>query len=429
MKTTLRPPRRVMVTAVASAMCMGAGQIMNRQIIKGILYITAFLFSVLYAIPYCMYCIEDLISLGTIPGKEHSLFLIVHGLLAIVILGYFLFLYVGNIRDAYRTAAARAAGEEAPGFVAGLKAFLSRRKALIIVSPGVVVVILVVILPLVFSILIGFTSYDSFNQPPGKLLSWVGIKNFVSIFTIKSWAATFWGVLGWTLCWTVLSSVLPYALGVITAVVMNNPRVKGKRFFKTVFILPYAIPGYIMILVWRSMFDTDFGLINTLLGSIGVEPIQWLHQVGSARFALVLVALWSGFTFPFMLSDGILKSIPSELYEAARLDGASSLLCFRRITLPLLFFSIAPMFIMGLAGAFNNFNLIYLLTEGGPPDIVFQGAGQTDILISWLFKMTFNLHNYKLASAISLIIFIFIGTFSIVSLRRTRSFKEEDMVQ
>lgn len=425
----MKPKIKINLITAASVLVMGLGQLLNGQITKGLLYGVFYILSLCYVIPYCCFYIEDLISLGTKPGMHNSLFMMVYGIIAIMVLFWLLLVYISNIRDARRNARIKSEGATLPKFPEAVRLFVHRRVAWFFIAPGVIAVLFVVVLPLVYNIFIGFTDYDMFHQPPGKLLSWVGFDNFKNIFTIESWTYTLIHILGWTVAWTLLSSFIPYAVGVITAIVVNQKGIKGKRFMRTIFILPYAIPGYIMILVLRTMFDGNYGVINQFLGMFGIEKIQWLYEVGPARVALVIVAIWSGFTFPFMLSDSILKSISPDLYEAAKLDGASSFTSFRKITLPLLTFSIAPMFIMGFAGAFNNFNLIYLFNSGGPVNLAYQGAGSTDILISWLFKMTFTMAKYNYASAISLIIFIFIAAFSIVNLRRTKNYQEEDMVQ
>lgn len=426
LKREISPP----IKAVASTLVMGLGQILNRQYVKGLLYFGIYIFLILFGIPLMRFGIEDLITLGTVPMVQHSLFLMVYGILSLICLFFVIWFYVANILDAYNTGKKISNGTDPKDLRQSFKTILSKKAPYFFLAPCILAVCLIVILPLVFSVMLGFTNYDLYHQPPAHLVEWVGLKNFVSIFSIKSWAVTFWSILLWTIEFTILTSVLPYALGIIIAVLLNNPRVKGQRIIKTIFILPWAIPSYISIMVWRGMFDTNYGIINGFLQSaFGMEPVPWMQNTFFARMALVIVSIWIGFSFPMMLADGIIKSIPSDVYEAAVLDGASPLKKFTKITLPLLMFSIAPLFIMSLAGAFNNFNLIYLFTKGEPVNINYQGAGSTDILISWLFKMTFNNSKYNYASAISMIIFLFIATLSIYNFRRTKSFKEEDMMQ
>ena len=426
----MKRSKKPILCGVLSGVLMGTGQMVNKQFLKGILYIVTHVLLLLWVYPYIYWGIEGLVTLGTTPKADHSLFLMVYGVLSVIALVYLLIFHISCIKDAYRNAMKLQDHEVLPSFMEGFRESLRRKAPVFFAAPGVIAISLIVVLPLVFSIMLGFTNYDLYHQPPGKLLDWVGLQNFKDLFTIQSWSRTLSGVLLWTLEFTVLTSVLPYMVGILIALLLNNPRVRFKKAIKVGFILPWAIPSYISVQVWKGMFDTNDGFINHVLRDVfNLQGVEWFQNTTSARAALVIVAIWCGFTFPMMISDSIMKGIPSELYEAAKLDGAAPRHCFFKITMPLLLFSISPLFIMGLSGAFNNFNLIYLLTQGNPPNLDFVGAGNTDILISWLFNMTFNTMKYNYASAVSLLIFIFLAAFSIFNLRKTKHFTEEDMMQ
>lgn len=426
----MKRSKKPILCGVLSGVLMGTGQMVNKQFLKGILYIVTHVLLLLWVYPYIYWGIEGLVTLGTTPKADHSLFLMVYGVLSVIALVYLLIFHISCIKDAYRNAMKLQDHEVLPSFMEGFRESLRRKAPVFFAAPGIIVISLIVVLPLVFSIMLGFTNYDLYHQPPGKLLDWVGLQNFKDLFTIQSWSRTLSGVLLWTLEFTILTSVLPYMVGILIALLLNNPRVRFKKAIKVGFILPWAIPSYISVQVWKGMFDTNDGFINHVLRDVfNLQGVEWFQNTTSARAALVIVAIWCGFTFPMMISDSIMKGIPSELYEAARLDGAAPRHCFFKITMPLLLFSISPLFIMGLSGAFNNFNLIYLLTQGNPPNLDFVGAGNTDILISWLFNMTFNTMKYNYASAVSLLIFIFLAAFSIFNLRKTKNFTEEDMMQ
>ncbi len=421
--------RRPALCAVLSALFMGLGQMLNRQFLKGALYMAAHVMLVFWAAPYLSWGIEDLITLGYVPMRDHSLFAMVYGILSLIALVFIIVFYVLCITDAYKCAKKLQNYEQLPTFRQGFRNTLSRRAPLFFAAPGVLAVCAIVVLPLVFSIIIGFTDYDAYHQPPAKILEWVGMQNYVQIFQLETWAHTFRSILLWTLSFTVLSSVLPYAFGIGVAVLLNHPRLRFRRVFKTIMVLPWAIPSYISIMVWRGMFDTNNGIINSFIRALGLEGVPWMQDGAATRVALVIISVWSGFTFPMLIADSIMKSIPSELYEAAKLDGASSVRSFFAITFPMLFFSISPLFIMSVAGAFNNFNIIYLFSEGGPPNLSYMGAGNTDNLISWIYKLTYTAQKYNYASAITFIIFIFLAVFSIINLSRTKSFREEEMLQ
>jgi len=228
-----------------------------------------------------------------------------------------------------------------------------------------------------------------------------------------------------------LSTLTTYLLGMIIALILNNPRIKFRKVIRTILILPYAIPAFISILMWKGMLNTNFGIVNHLLTTtFNMQPIPWLENVFWTRFAVIMVNLWLGFPYSMMMITGILQGLPNDLYEAATVDGASGFQKFRYITFPLVMFSVAPLVIMSFAYNFNNFNVIFLLNDGLPAVFGLQGkAGGSDILISWVYKLTFQSLKFNYAAAMSLIIFLLIVGFSIYNYTRTRSFKEEEMLR
>ncbi|MFM8190715.1 MAG: ABC transporter permease subunit, partial [Candidatus Nanopelagicus sp.] len=209
-----------------------------------------------------------------------------------------------------------------------------------------------------------------------------------------------------------------FSLGLLVAMAMNKP-IKGRRIYRSIFILPYAIPSIMSILVWGGMFNTEFGAINALLGT----EIAWFQNATFARVAVILVNLWLGFPYFYLITSGAMQAIPGELSEAAAIDGASPRQVFTKITLPLLLKIVTPLLIASFAFNFNNFNLIFLLTGGGPRnELDGQIAGATDILISYTYKIAFgtNVQDLGLASAISVIIFIIIASISLYGVRKSK---------
>lgn len=192
----MKPKIKINLITAASVLVMGLGQLINGQITKGILYGVFYILSLCYVIPYCCFYMEDLISLGTKPGMHNSLFMMVYGIIAIMVLFWLLLVYISNIRDARRNAMIKSEGAALPKFPEAVRLFVHRRVAWFFIAPGVIAVLFVVVLPLVYNIFIGFTDYDMFHQPPGKLLSWVGFDNFKNIFTIESWTYTLIHILG-----------------------------------------------------------------------------------------------------------------------------------------------------------------------------------------------------------------------------------------
>ncbi|HJE51274.1 MAG TPA: ABC transporter permease subunit [Tessaracoccus flavescens] len=269
-----------------------------------------------------------------------------------------------------------------------------------------------------------FVSEDGETLTPGWRVN-VGAKNFTQMFSDSRLAGPFLSSLVWTFAFAILSVLTTFALGLLLAVIFNDPRVKGRTFYRAMFILPYAFPGFLAALVWRGMLNQEFGFINEVL--LGGMTVEWFQNGTLAKLAILGVNLWLGFPYMFLVCTGALQSIPQELTEAGVMDGAGPLRRFWQITLPLLLVSVAPLLIASFAFNFNNFSLIYMLTGGGPN---YPGApvivGETDILISMVYSIAFEGGNrqYGLASAMSIIIFLVVGVVSWLGFRQTRKLEE-----
>ncbi|WP_041605996.1 carbohydrate ABC transporter permease [Halothermothrix orenii] len=419
------------IAAISSAIYMGTGQLFNRQWVKGFLLVLFNTFVLFEALPVLLAGIRGLITLGETPMEDHSLFLIVNGIISILLLIVVIGIYIFNIRDAYKNGERIDEGKSPRGIMVSLKNLMVNSYAYLVLSPGALAICAVIFLPLVYTVILGFTNYDLYHSPPGKLIDWVGFRNFTKLMRGGMWASTFWKIFGWTVVWSLLGTLTQYLLGGFTAILLNNPKLKFKKILRTLLIIPWAVPGFVSVLIWRGMLNTNFGVINKILtGWFNVSQVPWLHNPLWAKVAVLMVNLWLGFPYAMIVVTGILQSIDKNLYEAATVDGASSWQRFKFITMPLVLFSMAPLMIMTFAYNFNNFTLIFLLNGGGPARVDYAGGGgATDILISWVYKLTFNRLKYNYAAAISLIIFIIVAGFAIYNFRRTRSYQEEEMLQ
>ena len=270
----------------------------------------------------------------------------------------------------------------------------------------------------------------------------IGFKNFVSIFTDPDLLRPLGRVLTWTFVFAISSVLTTFVLGLAIALLFDYEKLRGKKLYRSFMILPYAFPGFLSAYVWRGLFNTDHGFVNnTILGGLKITQhlpggdvqtmIPWLEDPNWAKLAVLLVNLWLGFPYMFLISTGALQAIPSELTESATIDGASPWQSFRLIKLPLLLVSLAPLLISSFAYNFNNFTLIYLLTAGGPtlPEEINAkyDAGGTDILITFVYKIAFSAgkgRDYGMASAFSILIFIVVGGLSLISFRRTKALEE-----
>lgn len=273
-----------------------------------------------------------------------------------------------------------------------------------------------------------FVSKSSKRKLTPGFKTTIGLKNFVQIFTNPLITKPFIRVFIWTFIWAFMGTLTTFSLGLAAALLLNDRELKLRKLYKSLLILPYAIPVFISALMWRGFFNTSVGIINTKI----FEPlfglaIPWFQDPLLAKIAVLIVNLWLGFPYMMVISLGALQSIPPELYAAARVDGASVFQQFRKITLPLLMVSVAPLLIGNFAFNFNNFNNIYLVTQGDPPMAGANTAGATDILISYTYKLAFGGQGatyYGLSAAIAIIIFLIIGTISAVNFKFTGALEE-----
>ncbi|MDR9452034.1 MAG: ABC transporter permease subunit, partial [Acidimicrobiia bacterium] len=252
----------------------------------------------------------------------------------------------------------------------------------------------------------------------------VGWDNFTRIVTSEAIRGPFVRVFLWNYAFAILSVAFTFILGMGLALVLNHPTLRGKRLYRALLVFPYALPSFMTALVWAGMLNQEYGILNEILGA----NVPWLRDPWMAKASVLLVNLWLGFPYMFLITTGALQAIPKDLNEAAYVDGATSRQAFRRITFPLLLISVAPLLIASFAFNFNNFNIVYLLNGGGPPIAGAQTpAGHTDILISYTYRLAFESgsgQDYGLASAIAILIFLMVATISAISFRQTRALED-----
>lgn len=412
-------------TAAVLSLLPGGGQFYNKQWLKGLLYLIA---TVSFAFAF-----GDLLNMGLwgiftlgeqIP-RDNSVFLLAEGILAIIILFFGVTLYILNIRDAYKNGERRDLHLPVTSLKESYFNLVEQGYPYVISSPALVLLVFAVIFPIMFSFALAFTNYDLYHSPPAHLFDWVGFKTFANIFTVDIWRSTFFDVLGWTVVWTLLASSLQITIGVFLAVVVNQKDLKLKRFIRTMFVLPWAVPGFVTILVFAGMFNDSFGAINNdILAFFSLSPIPWMTDALWTKVALIAIQGWLGFPYIFIVTTGILQSIPDDLYEAAVIDGATSWDKFRNITLPVILTSMAPTLITQYTFNFNNFNIIYLFNGGGPATPG-STAGGTDILVSWIYKLTMQSSQYALAAALTILLSVFVIAIAMWQFRKSNSFNQE----
>jgi arabinogalactan oligomer/maltooligosaccharide transport system permease protein len=291
------------------------------------------------------------------------------------------------------------------------------------------------VLPLVFMILIAFTEFDRFHQPPGSLFTWIGFDNFVNMFSGENafysrLPGTLWAILQWSFVWAIFATFLNYFFGMILALMINKKGIKLKALWRTVFVLTIAVPQFISLLIMRNFFNEQGPFVKFLLDLGLVTPgYSPFAQVDSARFWVIIVNLWVGVPYSMLITSGILMNIPADLYESATIDGAGTITKFFKITLPYMLFVTGPYLLTAFIGNINNFNIIYFLTGGGPSSQTLFQAGQTDLLVTWLFKLTLFDSDYKMASTLGILIFMISSFLSLIIFAKTGGVKAEDSFQ
>jgi arabinogalactan oligomer/maltooligosaccharide transport system permease protein len=403
----------------------GLGQFYNKQWIKGLLFLLlgASFFAVFGDL--LNMGLWGIFTLGTEVPRDNSVFLLAEGIIAVIVTCFGLAVYYVNLRDAYQSGKRRDEKKPMSSLKEQYQNIIAQGYPYVVSGPSLFILIFAVIFPILFSFALAFTNYDLYHSPPAKLVDWVGFQTFTDIFTVDIWRSTFFDVLAWTVVWTLCASTLQVSLGICLAIIVNQKDIRFKRFFRTILILPWAVPGFVTILIFAGLFNDSFGAMNQdILAFFGIDPLPWMTDANWSRLALILMQGWLGFPYIFLVSTGVLQSIPEDLYEAATIDGASVFSKLRYITLPMVFIAMAPIIITQFTFNFNNFNIIYLFNGGGPA-VAGSTAGGTDILVSWIYKLTMQSSQYSLAAALTILLSVFVIAIALWQFRQTKSFKEE----
>jgi arabinogalactan oligomer/maltooligosaccharide transport system permease protein len=294
------------------------------------------------------------------------------------------------------------------------------------IAPAIVAMVVASFIPIVFTIVVAFSNYDQYHNIAIVGLHFIGFSNFKEIWDSLTSSGDLVGVVIWTLIFATVSTAINFSIGLFLAFLLNNPNMWERNLYRTILILPWAVPGAIMTLAWTGLLNTGYGPINVFLTTVlHVPGISWLDDPNWARFSVVMVNAWFGFPFMMTACLGALQSIPSELNEAAQVDGAGVVTRFFRITFPLLRSATLPLILSTFAYNLNNFGAIYLLTAGGPP-VLGHLAGATDILPTYTYNLAITYFRYALACAYAIVIFFFIGGLSLAQMKYTRAFEGVD---
>ena len=429
-----------------SCLVMGLGCLKRGQIMKGLLYFATEILFFLFFFGFGWKYLSHILTLGEnaqlkvwneemqifqrVPG-DNSMLILLFSVLTIAVTVVFICLWVVNLKSASHLYQLEKAGKDIPSLKEDASTLLNDRFHITLLSAPMTTLILFTVLPIIFMILIAFTNFDANHQPPGNLFTWTGMQNVTDIFLgNETKTRTFTGILGWTVVWAIFATFTNYIFGMILAIIINNKLVKLKKMWRTWFMIPIAIPQFVSLLLISRALEPS-GAINVALMKLGwiKTPLPFLTDVTLSRIIVIVINMWIGIPYTMMTFSGVLMNVPEELYESASIDGAGPIRRFMSITLPYMVFVTAPATITTFVGNINNFNVIYLLTAGGPASLDYYQAGKTDLLVTWLYKLTVDQHDYALASTIGIFIFMIVSVCSLTVYNRTGAVKKEDMFQ
>jgi arabinogalactan oligomer/maltooligosaccharide transport system permease protein len=422
---------------------MGVGNVAKGQYIKGLLMflieVAYFAFMIFFGGDY----LSKFTTLGTVEGGlkrvngnfvkvtgDNSMLILLYGVLAIVISIIFFVFYIINTKSAYKVYTLKKDGKHIPTFKEEIKQFGDEKYHITLLAFPTLMIGTFTILPLIFMILIAFTNYRPPHLAPNNLFTWVGLETFKQVFSSTGGAnmgATFLSLTEWTLIWAFFATFLNYFMGMIVALMINKKGIKLKALWGTLFVITVAVPQFVTLLVMNQMLQLHDGAINILLSNMGFEQINFLNSTALvARVTVIVINLWVGIPYTILITSGILMNIPADLYESAKIDGAGPVKSFMKITLPYMLFVTTPYLITTFINNINNFNVIYLLTGGGPSATELYQAGHTDILVTWLFNLTLSSQDYNYAAAIGILVFIVCASLSLITFNLTKSAKDEE---
>lgn len=446
-----------------SLVIFGLGYMAKGQVIKGILMTALEAIILFFEIAIAGSYMAKLGTLGTVQREEildlttlqktvndydNSLLILLYGVIGILVIVAFVLLWISNVKTVYRIQKMKENGEHINTFTEDVKTLFNGKFYITLLTLPSIGVLIMNVIPIIFMVCIAFTNYDQNHQPPSYLFTWVGWTNFKNIMNFgagSDFAYAFIRILAWTLIWAVLATFTTFIGGVLLAQFINHQNTKCKKMWRTLFMITIAIPQFVTLLLISKMFG-NYGIVNTFCSNIGLTDllhkwgwvsqsldfIPFLTKPGWSHITIILVNIWVGVPYQMLIATGILMNIPSDQIESARIDGANKRQIFWKITMPYVMFVMGPSLVTSVVGNINNFNVIYLLTNGATATssrFANANAKETDLLITWLFTLTNDYSNYKMASVIGIITFIVCALITLLSYTRMISGDKEEEFQ
>lgn len=375
-------------------------------------------------------------------NPDNSAQMLLYGILTVAIIVMFVIFYVKTVNRSYEIQTQKEEGRKLNTFKDDLGEFLNSKFHITLLFLPIIGVTIFTILPLIDMICMAFTNYDYLTDYPKGVFNWVGLNNFFNIFNLggDGFGYTFIEILKWTLVWAVIATFSNFILGILIATIINRKGIRFKKFWRTCLVLSVAVPQFVSLLA-ISQFLGEYGPLTSILQRITGIKYRFLAQaytdfnilgipisIDFPRLIVVMVNIWIGVPYTVLSTTGILMNVPEDLYESAKIDGASAVTMYFKITLRYIIFVMGPSLITTFIGNINSFGVIFLLTGGGPKTNGFYGsAGHTDLLVTWLYQLTMGTNpDYKMASVVGILIFIISSVISLILYRNSSSFKSEE---
>lgn len=440
---------------------MGSGYFRRKQYAKALLMTVFEIAVLLFTVTFASQYVPKFGTLGTVKQEavfnmetmkkefndyDNSFKILLFSLVSFVVWITFLVVYIWNIKKQYTLQKLAERGGHINTFLEDLNQYRNKKFYVTLLAFPMIGVILFTVIPLLVMILVAFTNYDQQHMPPSELFTWTGLTNFISLFGGGGMTVTFGysfvRVLAWTLIWAVFATFTTYIGGILLSLLINHKRVKLKKMWRTLFIITIAVPQFVSLLLVRNFFS-DGGIVNTLCANIGITDflrdiglistsyIPFLSSPGWAHVMIILINIWVGVPFQMLIATGVLMNLPTEQLESARIDGATPRQTFRHITMPYVLFITGPALVTDFVKNINNFNVIYLLTQDvyttTNQALANSQAKEVDLLVTWLFTLTQDYYNYKMAAVIGIAVFVICAVFTLIIFNRMiRGNREEE---
>ena len=430
-----------------SVVFWGAGYLRRKQYVKALLMTLLEIALIVFTLGFALDYVPKFGTLGTVQAEQvfniqtmqsewndydNSFMILLFSLFSFVVWFAAAVVCIRNVVNAYRLQLQAERGRHINSFVEDIKEYLDQKFHITLLSLPVLGVVVFTLIPILLLILVAFTNYDQQHMPPTNLFSWVGFSNFATLFgggITSTFGYAFVRILGWTIVWSFFATLTTYLGGILMSLLLNSKLTRGAKLWRTMLVVTIAVPQFVSLLLLRNFFANN-GIVNTICANIGLTGflrdiglittgyIPFMTAPGWVHVMIILINIWIGIPYQMLIATGVLMNLPSDQVESATIDGASKFQVFKSITMPYMLQVTGPALVTDFVKNFNNFNVIYLLTSGVfvPTNQLMANsqAKETDLLVTWLFTLTQDYYNYKMASVIGIMVFIVCAVFTLI---------------